>query len=105
MGSKNLLASQITGTCYPDPELRTLTMDVGFFISRYYKKDQDAPLGDDWWPTDYTPALSVDEWEALLNDGEVFTESSLEIMKRIMDYGGRLIKETIYGRNRRVNRR
>ncbi len=86
---KNLLASQITGTCYPDPELRTLTIDVGFFISRYYKKDQDAPLGDDWWPTDYTPALSVDEWEALLNDGEVFTESSLEIMKRIMDYGGK----------------
>ena len=32
---KNLLTSQITGTCYPDPELRTLTMDVGFFISRY----------------------------------------------------------------------
>ena len=32
---KNMLASQITGTCYPDPELRTLTMDVGFFISRY----------------------------------------------------------------------
>lgn len=88
---KNLLASQITGTCYPDPELRTLTIDVGFFISRYYKKDQDAPLGDDWWPTDYTPALSVDEWEALLNDGEVFTESSLEIMKRIMDYGGKAI--------------
>lgn len=86
---KNLLASQVTGTCYPDPELRTLTIDVGFFISRYYKKDQDAPLGDDWWPTDYTPALSVDEWEALLNDGEVFTESSLEIMKRIMDYGGK----------------
>lgn len=63
---KNLLASQITGTCYPDPQLRTLTVDVGFFISRYYKKDEDAPSGDDWWPTDYTPALSVDEWEALL---------------------------------------
>ena len=86
---KNLLAAQITGTCYPDPELRTLTIDVGFFISRYYKKDEDAPSGDDWWPTDYTPALTVDEWEALLNDGEVFTESSLEIMKRMMDYGGK----------------
>lgn len=58
-------------------------------ISRYYKKDEDAPSGDDWWPTDYTPALTVDEWEALLNDGEVFTESSLEIMKRMMDYGGK----------------
>jgi 5-methylcytosine-specific restriction protein B len=52
-------------------------------------KDEDASYEDDWWPTDYTPALSVDEWEALLNDSEVFTESSLEIMKRILDYGGK----------------
>lgn len=35
---KNMLASQIMGTCYPDPELKTLTIDVGFFISRYLRK-------------------------------------------------------------------
>ena len=86
---KNLLASQISGTCYPDTQLKTLTIDVAFFISRYYKKDADSPTTDEWWPMDYTPALTVDEWEALLNDGEVFTESSLEIMKRLMDYGGK----------------
>ena len=66
---KNMLASQITGTCYPDPELKTLTIDVGFFISRYLNKDESAPTSDEWWPTDYTPALSVDDWEVLLNDG------------------------------------
>ncbi len=44
---------------------------------------------DEWWPNAYTPALSVDEWDALLNDSEVFTESSLEIMKRMLDYGGK----------------
>lgn len=86
---KNMLASQITGTCYPDPELRTLTIDVGFFISRYLNKDKEAPSADEWWPNDYTPALSVDEWEALLNDSEIFTDSSLEIMKRMLDYGGK----------------
>lgn len=86
---KNLLASQITGTCYPDPELRTLTIDVGFFISRYFSQKDNVPTTDEWWPTDYTPALSVDEWEALLNDNEVFTDSSLEIMKRMLDYGGK----------------
>ena len=86
---KNMLASQITGTCYPDPELRTLTMDVGFFIKKYYGKDDSVPSGDKWWPADYTPALSVDDWETLLNDGDVFTESSLEIMKRMVDYGGK----------------
>ena len=30
------------GTCYADPELRTLTMDVGFFISAdIVNKDED----------------------------------------------------------------
>ena len=86
---KNLLASQITGTCYPDPELHTLTIDVGFFISRYLNKKDATPTADEWWQSDYTPALSVDEWEALLGDNEVFTDSSLEIMKRMLDYGGK----------------
>lgn len=86
---QNMLASQITGTCYPDPELKTLTIDVGFFISRYLNKDESAPTSDEWWPTDYTPALSVDDWEVLLNDADIFTDSSLEIMKRILDYGGK----------------
>lgn len=86
---KNMLASQITGTCHPDPELRTLTIDVGFFISRYLNKDDAAPSTDEWWPADYTPTLTVDDWEALLNDSEVFTDSSLEIMKRMLDYGGK----------------
>ncbi len=86
---RNMVTAQITGTCYPDPELRTLTIDVGFFISRYLNKDNEMPSTDEWWPSDYTPALSVDEWEALLNDNEVFTDSSLEIMKRMLDYGGK----------------
>ena len=48
---KNMLASQITGTCYPDPELRTLTMDVGFFISRYdlSKDNLYANLKPNFW--------------------------------------------------------
>ena len=43
---RNLLNSQITSTCYADPELRTLTIDVGFFIFRYWnKKDStNVPL-------------------------------------------------------------
>lgn len=86
---RNLLNSQITSTCYADPELRTLTIDVGFFISRYWNKDDEDSKADEWWPTDYTPALTVEDWEVLLNDSEVFTDSSLEIMKRMLDYGGK----------------
>lgn len=33
-----LLHVHLTDHCYPDPELKTLTIDVGFFISRYYAR-------------------------------------------------------------------
>lgn len=38
----SLLQRQLTDTCYPDPEYRTLTVDVGFYISRYYSKKDIA---------------------------------------------------------------
>lgn len=87
-GLVNLMRGQLTDACYPDTELCTLTIDVGFYISRYYSTSKGNPPTEEWWPTDYTPALSVDDWSALLNDEKVFTTSSLEIMKRMKDYGG-----------------
>lgn len=39
---KSMLNSVITDTCYPDLELKTLTIDVGFFISRYYSNENDS---------------------------------------------------------------
>lgn len=86
---RNMLAAQVDSTCYADPEMRTLTIDVGFYISRYYSKRNDEPAADEWWPTDYSPAISTEEWIALINDAEVFIPSSLEIMKRMLDYGGK----------------
>ena len=90
-----MLASQITETHYPDTELRTLTMDVGFFIRTYLKKDVDAPSTDEWWPIHYSPELTVEDWESLLYDNEVFTDSSLEIMKRMLDCGGKATCEEL----------
>ena len=85
----NLFQSQFTDTCYPDAELKTLTIDVGFYISRYYsQKDAVAQEEAEWFPATYSPGFSVDEWVKLLNDSEVFTTGSLEIMKRMKDYGG-----------------
>lgn len=84
----NLLKSQLTDTCYPDPELKTLTMDVGFYISRYYSRKDAAAVESEWFPTDYDPGLSAEAWVGLLGDKEVFTDGSLEIMKRMKDYGG-----------------
>ncbi len=85
----NLLRSQLTDTCYPDPELRTLTIDVGFYISRYYsQRDAEQAAPEEWVGADYNPNLSVEDWKGLLQDETVFTPSALQIMKRMKDYGG-----------------
>lgn len=85
----NLFRSQLTDTCYPDPELKTLTIDVGFYISRFYsQQDENAEATTEWYGTDYNPGLTIEDWKKLLKDGAIFTTSALEIMKRIKDYGG-----------------
>ncbi len=85
----NLVQSQLTDTCYPDPELKTLTFDVGYYISRYYsEKDVLAAESAKWYGADYDPGLTVEDWTRLLKDEMVFTTGALEIMKRIKDYGG-----------------
>lgn len=85
----NLFQSQLTDTCYPDPELKTLTIDVGFYISRFYsQQDENAEAATEWYGTDYNPGLTIENWKKLLKDGAIFTTSALEIMKRIKDYGG-----------------
>ncbi|MBR4503153.1 MAG: EVE domain-containing protein [Clostridia bacterium] len=85
----NLLQSQLTETCYPDPELKTLTMDVGFYISRFYsKRNIVIEPSTDWYGAEYNPGLTVDDWTKLIHNENVFTSSALEIMKRMKDYGG-----------------
>lgn len=84
----NLFQSQLTDTCYPDPELKTLTIDVGFYISRYYSQKDSAPGTTSWYGADFDPGLSIEDWSKLLKDETVFTTGALEIMKRMKDYGG-----------------
>lgn len=40
----HLLQSQLTNTCYPDPELKTLTFDIGFYINHYYLQTSNSEL-------------------------------------------------------------
>ena len=87
----NLFRSQLTDDCYPDPELKTLTFDIGFYVSRDYSKRGESESSYNGWfplPEEYTPGITTAEWVALLEDKSVFTQSSLEIMKRMLDYGG-----------------
>ena len=86
-----LFRKGITASCYPDPELKTATIDVGFYLARFYLSVQNAEKDENEWfpkPEDYTPELGVEDWIELLNDSSVFTGSSLKIVKRLKDYGG-----------------
>ena len=59
---KNMLSSVITDTCYPDSELKTLTIDVGYFISKHYTN-----LAPNFWKishgTDCISDLEVKKFE------------------------------------------
>lgn len=85
---KELLRKQITSSCYPDNELKTLTADLGFYISRYYsgteekKTPEDDDLfdesdealhGEQWFPSleDYSPGFSKEDWIKNLNNPNI----------------------------------
>lgn len=85
----SMMQDVLTDSCYPDPNYVTLTVDFGHYLSRFYLKKKHKLAEDaEWFPQDYTPGLSVDEWIELLNNETIFTNSSLQIMKRMKDYGG-----------------
>ena len=84
----NLLQSQLTDSCYPDPELKTLTFDVGFYISRYVAQSQSAAsetdddilderdpslFSEDWFPTleEYSPGFTKEQWLKLLGSKKI----------------------------------
>lgn len=94
-----LLDRYLTEDCYPDPALHTMTIDVGFYISR-----QKNVV---WEPVDYDPGLSVDDWAALLADENVFHKEDLELLRQIQDCGGeasaKLLAETYGGKANAYN--
>ena len=88
-GIREMVQNAITESCYPDPQLITATMDVGFYLANFYLPEREAKKKEEeWFPKEYSPDLTVDDWVDLLHDTSVFTHSSLEIVARIKDYGG-----------------
>ncbi len=85
---KQMLNSFMTNEDYPDPEMITAAYDLAHYIEKTYESDLSE--GDEWFPSlkEYTPGLSAEDWGRLLRDKNVFTDSALEIMKRMKDYGG-----------------
>lgn len=84
-----MVKNALTPTCHTDPELKTTTIDLGFYLARFYLEERKAEQEEAaWFPADYSPNLDVEDWVDLLGDSSVFTQGSLQIMKRMKDYGG-----------------
>lgn len=84
-----ILGGLIDKSCYEDTHLNTLTIDFCYFISQnkdflYLLLTEDSERAK----VIYNPTISVDTWKKLLTDKKVFTQSSLEIMKRMLAEGG-----------------
>lgn len=82
---RQMLQANLTPDYYADPELKTLTHDIAVYIRRNIG---NGTKKTDWFPMDYSPCITVDGWVDLLKDSTVFTQGSLEIMKRMKDHGG-----------------
>lgn len=82
-----LLNTSLTSDCYSDPQMKTLTIDFGYFVGQQVKAKNDV---ESWWPpkSEYDPGLSVDDWQALLTNSEVFDTSSLQVVACFKDIGG-----------------
>lgn len=86
--------NSLDSTCYSDPFFRTLAVDVGFYISRYYK-DKIRPVGPTttnvWWPSldEYNPNLSKSDWKKYILTVEMpHHPSVMSMLKAMIELGG-----------------
>lgn len=87
----NLLHSHLTDDCYPDSELKTLTIDVGFYISRVFlQKNIDAPTR----PSLNYAVPSVEEANLPLHDDEKCNYWWLNANPKIWSFSDIAVGET-----------
>ena len=87
----NLLHSHLTDDCYPDPELKTLTIDVGFYMSRVFlQKNIDAPTR----PSLNYAVPSVEEANLPLHDDEKCNYWWLNANPKIWSFSDIAVGET-----------
>ena len=84
----NLVKSSLTDTCYSDPELITLTGDVGFYISKSMKSDEENEKVQYWtlgagegaylWNEFYKDGIAAIGWDT----GDLRNYNSKEEVKK-----------------------
>ncbi len=65
---KTLILNALTPSCYLDPEMVTATMDIGFYLARFFLEERKAEQeAEEWFPKEYSPNLTVEEGIDLTN--------------------------------------
>ena len=79
---KDLLNNHLTDSCYSDPELKTLMIDLGVYISRFDEDESYFPL-----KKDYDPNITTDMWIDILRNQEITNDNNLLMFSMMIDYG------------------
>jgi len=75
---------------YTDPNFHTLVIDIGFYISHYYKNNK-LKIVEEYWPSkeEYDPKLSKEDWKKYLLEVEmVHHPSPMKMLKGLIELGG-----------------
>ena len=94
-----LIQNSLTSDCYADPQCRTLTIDVGFYISRYYTQGEASAVASTtetsselrYWPSseEYELNITKDEWKKYIEEVEYPNHKDCMVMlKELMKLGG-----------------
>lgn len=93
-----MLNAALTPECYSDPQLRTLTIDVGFYISRYYSAGglvvtPPAALVPEikYWPSseEYELNITKEEWKKYIEEIELPDHKGcMGMLKALMELDG-----------------
>lgn len=88
--TKAILNAGLTPECYADPKCKTLTIDLGFYISRKYAQ-KDTSIDDGYWPLikDYNPGLNKDDWKRFILEVELPDHKGcMAMLKGMLELGG-----------------
>ncbi len=94
----DLVKAALTPSCYSDPNYRTLTIDVGFYISRYYSDEVIVDTPDisvvseaAYWPSseEYPVTITKEEWKKYIQDVELPShKGAMGMLKALIELGG-----------------
>ena len=83
----SMFEANLDDNCYQDESHRILAFDVSFYVANYLA-NRAIIKNDKWVGSDYDPGISVELWEELFEDEDIFNVQSWEILYRMLDYGG-----------------